>query len=566
MLYNPAHLWYIYAMGSVLAVASGKGGVGKTTVALNLALQWAKKGLQVLIVDADPLSDIASALDITDEDLRKVSQKIELNKPLSAYRLSLFSGVSVLFPHPATDKTRNKKLKKYLEKRGVEEAKRNSDILLLDLPAGVDEEENLTFLPFADSLLLVTNPDPLSHAAAGSYLFQMARDQKDWDQMDRKGSNLPVLFWHNRYKGVQLPGFDPQDIIGNYNRNVTEERQLDQNSLNTRNISYLPPDPALDLLAGEARLKPLLLRSMTSSTELILDTYLQSSYPLDFLGKKSAKLLYAFLRKGPTVDNPDTMKESEKELINSFLDYMALCAGEKGSGLPALTDEEKKHFLKLFGSLGKDRFYLQCRWTESVLEGAAEDEVRKTVDFAQSGGGKESYRGLDREIVSLLMRCNEAVSSYSELRNPGGLLFFQYGLMKLFDSSSVRKVVEDAIPRNSDGSRDRKTQIALLIKKSDSYHGKYLSLVKKLFPLAIKQINTMAETLEIHALLLRDKAGAVSSTAYASLSSAFLHEAVHSGLGIIIGFKHRPAAEALRKGSEGLLQFLTEQAGGENGS
>jgi CO dehydrogenase maturation factor len=43
---------------------SGKGGVGKTTLSGLLARHWAKKGMRVLAVDADPDSNLGSALGI----------------------------------------------------------------------------------------------------------------------------------------------------------------------------------------------------------------------------------------------------------------------------------------------------------------------------------------------------------------------------------------------------------------------------------------------------------------------------------------------------------------------
>ena len=148
--------------GQIIAVASGKGGVGKTSLTLNLARAAAKEGKKVLVFDADlGLANVDVQLGITPgKDLSQViSGQKKLSEVISRAKNAEFdviAGRSGSETLPFTTALERRDILNQLQELAA-----NYDLILLDVAAGVGEEV-LTFANMADKTLLVITPDPSS--------------------------------------------------------------------------------------------------------------------------------------------------------------------------------------------------------------------------------------------------------------------------------------------------------------------------------------------------------------------------------------------------------------------
>lgn len=145
-------------MGKVIAVLSGKGGTGKTTVCAGLALGLAGQGCRVLCMDLDVgLRNLDIALGLAQVPALSFPDVSEGGASLSA--AARHPGCETLSFLTAPVGRRTEELDQEAFDRMMEEVRRTFDICLLDAPAGVGEGFRMA-AQAASLELLVTGPDP----------------------------------------------------------------------------------------------------------------------------------------------------------------------------------------------------------------------------------------------------------------------------------------------------------------------------------------------------------------------------------------------------------------------
>ncbi len=146
----------------LIAVASGKGGVGKTTVAVNLALALSRMGSAVGLLDADVYGPNVPIMLGTDEQPQAISERQIL--PVGAYGLKLIS-MGLLNPGDKPMIWRGPMLHSVMQQFLRSVVWGELDYLIVDLPPGTgDVQLSLIQSVSLTGAVLVTTPSVVALA------------------------------------------------------------------------------------------------------------------------------------------------------------------------------------------------------------------------------------------------------------------------------------------------------------------------------------------------------------------------------------------------------------------
>ncbi|MCI9536810.1 MAG: MinD/ParA family protein [Eubacterium sp.] len=148
-------------VAKVITVTSGKGGVGKTSLSVNLAIQLGRLGKRVVVFDADfGLANIEIMLGIRPKynlaDLMYRGKSIEDIITYGPENIGFISGGSGI--NELANLTRDQVFSMI---HRLEELDRIADVIIVDTGAGISDTV-LEFVAASEEVLLVATPEPTS--------------------------------------------------------------------------------------------------------------------------------------------------------------------------------------------------------------------------------------------------------------------------------------------------------------------------------------------------------------------------------------------------------------------
>jgi flagellar biosynthesis protein FlhG len=163
----------------IIAVSSGKGGVGKTNIAINLALAYAQLGKRVVVMDADlGLANVNVVLGVIPR--YNLYHLIRKQKTLSEIVVDTTYGIQIIAGASGFSKIANLSEEERKTFIGELAALANADVIVIDCAAGVSSNV-ISFIAAADDAIIVTTPEPTAITDAYGIIKIIATEIENLD-------------------------------------------------------------------------------------------------------------------------------------------------------------------------------------------------------------------------------------------------------------------------------------------------------------------------------------------------------------------------------------------------
>ena len=194
-------------MAEIISVASTKGGVGKTTTAINLSASLATLGYRTLLIDFDPQGSISRSFGYNKIDKRPGGFDI-LHDTLSIYKViyptvqkNLEFMPSIVRSSEILESVGSTNFETYL-KTALAEIKEEYDFVLIDCPSALNSQ-NLPALIASDSVIVPIQCEYFAFQALGTALKFIRQIEREKNPSLRyRGFLITMVDYRNKLSSM----------------------------------------------------------------------------------------------------------------------------------------------------------------------------------------------------------------------------------------------------------------------------------------------------------------------------------------------------------------------------
>ena len=300
--------------------------------------------------------------------------------------------------------------------------------------------------------------------------------------------DLDIVLWHNKYHEAAAAGFDPKDVVGNYNRYVEGDLRIPKKQAKRIvEVAVVPHDPSLDLLQQSLSVEVHVLAKLLETCNMIHRSVISDIQSHGTLDKASLNRLQFFL----------AGESSTGQLESLPADAVAFMSVDPSTGRVAkLNSQSRNAVLEFVDRYRGHPLTPPLRTALTYMRLRAEAGADRQRLFSSSARDRRPVQRVELATRRLL---DAVIRSHSStfVINLAGIIVCYLATLKLTAAPKVRALIGATLPRRTEDSqtvRDRRNQIRSLVHRDGAYHKRYFRLVKMLYPVLAQQTSRLVKS------------------------------------------------------------------------